>query len=59
MPMVILIAMLLVLAVLVVGVVLMASSPRLAEKYGNRLMTARVVAQAVCIVLLVVMFASS
>jgi len=53
------IALLLVLAALFTGVISMARGGEFNEKYGNKLMQARVAAQAVAVLLLLVAFATS
>ena len=50
---VLLIVMLATLAVLIAGIAIMGFSPRLAEKYGNQLMFARVALQAVAIFIII------
>ena len=52
-------ALLLVLAVLAVGVISMARGGEFNQKYGNKLMQARVAAQAAAVVLLLIAFAVS
>jgi hypothetical protein len=53
------IAMFLTLAVLVVGVFSMAKGGEFNEKYGNKLMQARVICQGVAILLFILAFASN
>lgn len=48
-----------IVAVLVAGVVLMGIGGKANEKYGNRLMVARVTLQALILALLLLMFAMS
>lgn len=52
-------ALLLVLGVLAVGVISMARGGEFNQKYGNKLMQARVAAQAAAVVLLLIAFAVS
>ena len=52
-------ALLLVLAVLATGVISMARGGEFNQKYGNRLMQARIAAQAVAVLLLFLAFAVS
>lgn len=52
-------ALLLVLAVLAVGVISMARGGEFNQKYSNKLMQARVAAQAAAVVLLLIAFAVS
>ena len=49
--------MLLTLGILLAGLFVMLKGGKLNEKYGNRLMVARVIAQATTVILLVLLFA--
>lgn len=50
------IGMLLTLAVLLLGIISMVAGPRISDKYGNRLMVARVVLQGLTLLALGLMF---
>lgn len=52
-------ALLLVLAVLAVGIISMARGGEFNQKYGNKLMRARIAAQALAVLLLLIAFATS